>query len=66
LQALADQLTDIVTDSVLTIKRPGEPLDLHMVLPPVQWTPFTENQLLGWHTLFTHYLHIGVHPLGHP
>lgn len=30
-QALADQLTDIVTDSVLTIKRPGEPLDLHMV-----------------------------------
>eukprot|EP00951_Prasinocladus_malaysianus_P036897 scaffold391914_cov16-Prasinocladus_malaysianus.AAC.1 len=30
-QALADQLTDIVTDAVLTIKRPEEPLDLHMV-----------------------------------
>lgn len=30
-QALADQLTDIVTDAVLTINRPGEALDLHMV-----------------------------------
>uniref|UniRef100_A0A061RSB2 T-complex protein 1 subunit zeta n=1 Tax=Tetraselmis sp. GSL018 TaxID=582737 RepID=A0A061RSB2_9CHLO len=30
-QALADQLTDIVTDSVLMIRRPDEPIDLHMV-----------------------------------
>mmetsp|Transcript_19081 Transcript_19081/g.32699 ORF Transcript_19081/g.32699 Transcript_19081/m.32699 type:complete len:534 (+) Transcript_19081:128-1729(+) len=28
---LADQLTDIVTDAVLTIRKPDEPLDLHMV-----------------------------------
>lgn len=28
---LADQLTDIVTDAVLAIRKPDEPLDLHMV-----------------------------------
>lgn len=28
---LADQLTDIVTDAVLTVRREGEPIDLHMV-----------------------------------
>ena len=28
---LADQLTEIVTDAVLAIRRPGEPIDLHMV-----------------------------------
>jgi len=28
---LAEQLTDIVTDAVLTIKQPEEPLDLYMV-----------------------------------
>jgi T-complex protein 1 subunit zeta len=28
---MADQLTEIVTDAVLSIARPGEPLDLHMV-----------------------------------
>eukprot|EP00192_Tetraselmis_astigmatica_P005363 CAMPEP_0117673928 /NCGR_PEP_ID=MMETSP0804-20121206/14753_1 /TAXON_ID=1074897 /ORGANISM="Tetraselmis astigmatica, Strain CCMP880" /LENGTH=529 /DNA_ID=CAMNT_0005482737 /DNA_START=168 /DNA_END=1758 /DNA_ORIENTATION=+ len=30
-EELADQLTDIVTDAVLTIRRPNEPIDLHMV-----------------------------------
>jgi hypothetical protein len=30
-QALADQLTSIVTDAVLTIRQPGTPLDLYMV-----------------------------------
>ena len=28
---LADQLTEIVTDAVLAVRRPGEPIDLHMV-----------------------------------
>jgi T-complex protein 1 subunit zeta len=28
---MADQFTDIVTDAVLTIYRPGEPIDLHMI-----------------------------------
>jgi T-complex protein 1 subunit zeta len=28
---LAEQLTDIVTDAVLTIRQPEEPLDLYMV-----------------------------------
>lgn len=30
-ESLADQLTDIVVDAVLTIQKPGEPIDLHMV-----------------------------------
>ena len=30
-QDLADQLTDIVVDAVLTIRKEGEPLDLYMV-----------------------------------
>ena len=30
-QGMADQLTDIVTDAVLTIRRDDTPLDLHMV-----------------------------------
>jgi len=29
--SLADQLTEIVTDAVLNIRREGEPLDLHMI-----------------------------------
>jgi hypothetical protein len=28
---MADQLTDIVTDAVLYIRKPEEPIDLHMV-----------------------------------
>jgi hypothetical protein len=28
---LADQLTEIVTDAVLAIRVPGQPIDLHMV-----------------------------------
>lgn len=28
---MADHLTDIVTDAVLTIRKPGQPVDLHMV-----------------------------------
>ena len=28
---MADHLTDMVTDAVLTVKRPGKPLDLLMV-----------------------------------
>lgn len=28
---LADQLTDICTDAVLTVTKPGEPIDLHMI-----------------------------------
>jgi T-complex protein 1 subunit zeta len=28
---MADHLTDIVTDAVLTIRKPGQPIDLHMV-----------------------------------
>jgi chaperonin GroEL (HSP60 family) len=28
---LAEQLTDIVTDAVLTIRQPDQPLDLYMV-----------------------------------
>ncbi|RYG49921.1 hypothetical protein EON66_12445, partial [archaeon] len=28
---MADQLTEIVTDAVLTVRREGEPIDLHMV-----------------------------------
>lgn len=30
-QHMADRLTDFVVDSVTTIQRPGEPIDLHMV-----------------------------------
>jgi T-complex protein 1 subunit zeta len=30
---LVEQLTDIVTDAVLTIKQPDQPLDLYMVRP---------------------------------
>lgn len=30
-QKLADQLTEIVTDAVLTIAQPGRPIDLHMI-----------------------------------
>ncbi|GLC36161.1 T-complex protein 1 subunit zeta [Pleodorina starrii] len=30
-EPLADQLTDIVTDAVLTVRRPGQPIDLFMV-----------------------------------
>lgn len=30
-EKMADQLTDIVTDAVLYIRKPDEPLDLHMV-----------------------------------
>ncbi|GFR52544.1 hypothetical protein Agub_g15119 [Astrephomene gubernaculifera] len=30
-EGLAEQLTDIVTDAVLTVRRPGEPIDLFMV-----------------------------------
>lgn len=30
-QDLADQLTDIVVDAVLTIRKEDEPLDLYMV-----------------------------------
>ena len=29
--ALAEQLTEIVTEAVLTITIPGEPIDLHMI-----------------------------------
>ena len=32
-QDLADQLTDIVVDAVLTIRKEDEPLDLYMVSP---------------------------------
>ena len=28
---MADQLTEIVTDAVITIAKPDEPVDLHMV-----------------------------------
>lgn len=28
---MAERLTEIVTDAVLTIQRPGQPIDLHMV-----------------------------------
>ena len=31
--SLADQLTEIVVDAVLTIRRPEEPIDLYMVRP---------------------------------
>lgn len=31
LSQLADQLTEIVTDAVLTIAQPGRPIDLHMI-----------------------------------
>jgi hypothetical protein len=31
---LVEQLTDIVTDAVLTIKQPDQPLDLYMVRGP--------------------------------
>lgn len=30
-QRLADQLTEIITDAVLTIAEPGKPIDLHMI-----------------------------------
>ena len=30
-QELADQLTEIVTDAVLIVHKPGEPIDLHMI-----------------------------------
>jgi hypothetical protein len=30
-QAMADRLTDIVCDAVLTIRKPDEPIDLYMV-----------------------------------
>jgi len=30
-EKMADQLTDIVTDAVLYIRKPEEPIDLHMV-----------------------------------
>lgn len=30
-EQLADQLTEIVTDAVLTIAQPGRPVDLHMI-----------------------------------
>jgi hypothetical protein len=30
-ESLADQLTDIVTDGVVLIHQPGQPIDLHMV-----------------------------------
>jgi len=30
-EQLADQLTEIVADAVLTVQRPGQPIDLHMV-----------------------------------
>ncbi len=33
-EPLADQLTDIVTDAVLTVRRPGQPIDLFMVNRP--------------------------------
>lgn len=33
-QVLADQFTDIVTDAVLCVKKPDEPIDLHMVSHP--------------------------------
>ena len=33
---LADQLTDIVVDAVLTIRRKDEPIDLYMVSPALQ------------------------------
>ena len=32
-EALADQLTDIVVDAVLAIRKPDEPLDLFMACP---------------------------------
>jgi hypothetical protein len=38
-EAMADQLTDIVTDAVLTIRNSEQPMDLHMVggrAPPAQ------------------------------
>lgn len=31
MQAMADRLTDIVCDAVLTIRKPDEPIDLYMV-----------------------------------
>lgn len=30
-QSMADRLTDIVTDAVMTIRKPEEPIDLYMV-----------------------------------
>ena len=30
-QTMADRLTDIVCDAVLTIRKPEEPIDLYMV-----------------------------------
>lgn len=33
-QAMADRLTDIVCDAVLTIRKPDEPIDLYMVSMP--------------------------------
>jgi len=30
-EKMADRLTDIVTDAVLHIRKPDEPIDLHMV-----------------------------------
>ena len=30
-QQMADQLTEIVTDAVITIAKPDEPVDLHMI-----------------------------------
>lgn len=34
---MADQLTDIVTDAVLTIRQKDKPLDLHMVEARAAW-----------------------------
>ena len=37
-QELADQLTDIVVDAVLTIRKEDEPLDLYMVSEDLTYT----------------------------
>jgi T-complex protein 1 subunit zeta len=36
---MADQLTEIVTDAVLTVRRDNEPIDLHMVGARTRRTP---------------------------
>lgn len=36
-EGLADRLTDIVVDAVLTIQKEGQPLDLYMVRGRARW-----------------------------
>ena len=46
-EGLADQLTDIVVDAVLTVKKPDEPIDLFMVRPACAAGAPLEQQLMG-------------------